>query len=656
MSLPAASLVRRGIQPYGGTNFDAVGTMDTVAELATLDLLGLATGYTVNVAGYGAAGDAGGGLFRLDLASVEPVDNGLVFATSGAGRWVRLHDGQISVRWFGAAGDGAADDTAAINAAIVAANLLAVALGGQIRVFFNDGTYLTDGILIQSGVWLDLGAASIKKRTDGGTAATGSIIRALENLTGGSYYGTYADIRISGGFLYGNGHTCPAHMVRLMYVDRLVVENVVVAQYSANIWAFCIGGRNVQVRGCRTIGGADTNEDGIHIVHGQFITVNGCDIESGDDALAVGAGVADPYLSVDPDPIRYVSIADCVVNSLKAVAVKIFVENGALGTDWEVTDVTVSNITGKCGVNRNGGLVVYDLNATPAGTSQIQRVNLSNISLDVGSTANDETNPYGLWLSSVKNIAVSNVSMKITDKTGAAVGFVLAYITACENIGLSRLRCNALQRRSGISVDTSKYVTIANCFLRATAATVGGNPIKLVDVVGADLHSNIILDVPDGSYGILFNTGTLTEVKIRGNRIAQVAGAATGGAIVVGSGAFVHVVLVDNDLSGCVAAINAASFAAGPAYLVANNRGFITRAQGAATVLSGTTSIVVNHGLGMTPALSQIQVVPTNNLGAATKFWISTPTATQFTINVDANPGAPTATFAWLADVGKKPA
>jgi hypothetical protein len=70
---------------------------------------------------------------------------------------------------------------------------------------------------------------------------------------------------------------------------------------------------------------------------------------------------------------------------------------------------------------------------------------------------------------------------------------------------------------------------------------------------------------------------------------------------------------------------------------------------GNATVANGSTSIAVTHGLEETPGLSDIQVTPTNNLGNATKFWVSNPTSTQFTINVDADPGATTATFAWQA-------
>jgi hypothetical protein len=42
-------------------------------------------------------------------------------------------------------------------------------------------------------------------------------------------------------------------------------------------------------------------------------------------------------------------------------------------------------------------------------------------------------------------------------------------------------------------------------------------------------------------------------------------------------------------------------------------------------------------------------ITPTNNLGAAAKYWISAVGTISFTINVDANPGAGGATFAWLA-------
>lgn len=87
---------------------------------------------------------------------------------------------------------------------------------------------------------------------------------------------------------------------------------------------------------------------------------------------------------------------------------------------------------------------------------------------------------------------------------------------------------------------------------------------------------------------------------------------------------------------------------AGTNTIVRNNIAWVTEANGTATVANATTSIAVSHGISVTPALANISVTPTNNLGTATKFWISNATNTQFTINVDADPGATTATFAWM--------
>lgn len=82
--------------------------------------------------------------------------------------------------------------------------------------------------------------------------------------------------------------------------------------------------------------------------------------------------------------------------------------------------------------------------------------------------------------------------------------------------------------------------------------------------------------------------------------------------------------------------------------IVRNNIGWKTENGGTATVANGTTAIAVSHGLDTTPSLGNIAVTPTNNLGNAAKFWISNPTNTQFTINVDSDPGAGTATFSWI--------
>lgn len=85
--------------------------------------------------------------------------------------------------------------------------------------------------------------------------------------------------------------------------------------------------------------------------------------------------------------------------------------------------------------------------------------------------------------------------------------------------------------------------------------------------------------------------------------------------------------------------------------MIRHNINWVTEASGTGTIPDGSTSVAVTHGLSVTPALEDILVTPTNNLGAATQLWVSGPTSTQFTVNSDANPGATTATFGWQAQV-----
>lgn len=86
-----------------------------------------------------------------------------------------------------------------------------------------------------------------------------------------------------------------------------------------------------------------------------------------------------------------------------------------------------------------------------------------------------------------------------------------------------------------------------------------------------------------------------------------------------------------------------------PVYIATNSVGFADHASGTATVANGATSVDVTHGLGFTPVAKNIVLTPTNNLGNASHFWVSDLGATTFRVNVDADPGATTATFAWVA-------
>jgi hypothetical protein len=88
-------------------------TVPTIAELkalttrpAVVELTGIAAG-----------------IFNWYAADATTADDGTVVqCTSGpVGRYIRVYNGPLDVRWFGATGDGSTDDTAAIMAALAAA-------------------------------------------------------------------------------------------------------------------------------------------------------------------------------------------------------------------------------------------------------------------------------------------------------------------------------------------------------------------------------------------------------------------------------------------------------------------------------------------------------------------------------------------------------
>ena len=81
---------------------------------------------------------------------------------------------------------------------------------------------------------------------------------------------------------------------------------------------------------------------------------------------------------------------------------------------------------------------------------------------------------------------------------------------------------------------------------------------------------------------------------------------------------------------------------------IKNNFGYVTENSGTATVLNTTTSIVVTHGLSYTPSLQHIMVLGAENPTTAVgTIWVTTITSTQFTINVENDPGASNFDMVW---------
>jgi hypothetical protein len=548
-------------------------------------------------------------------------------------------------------GDGAADDTAGMNTAISNVSTAAGLLGRRLRIVWPDGVYMTDGLLVKPNVHFDFGNAVFRKRSNGVSINTNSLMRAVQTLTGTTYYGTYKNIKITGGRFESNGFTCPAHIVQLQYCDDLEMENVTVV-HSVGIasWGFCLGGRRLKLRGLKVLGGSELFQDGVHITHGQDMTISDIYSASGDDALALGGEPTDVYQAADPDSIRRVNISNVTTQANRGAAVKVYVQASALGVNWEISDINIKGVAGTAGVLRNGGITIIDNNNTAKGTSQIRRVEITGVKLQIGSAAHDGTNPFGLLMQSTYDVKVEG-SMTFVD--GAAPGFRLAKVIDSD-IHRIEVNCPALPRNGGVEFLRTRRSKVRDSVLIGSAAQALPS-LVMTDAESLELESVQMTAVPSGVNVAAITAGTLTHLTASRSKFGHVGGAAAGIGLDTTSANFAFIGLDRCDFTEAFQAAAGASIIAGAAWEISRCRGLSTVVKGIAVIPNGSTSVVVIHGAGL-PSAALTQVLLTaRGWGLAKTVRVTNFLSDRFTVEVDVDPGAGTASFNWVIDTGSKP-
>ena len=148
---PKENLQREvGTNAIAGSVTGAAWKVTTIAALKAVSVARMATAQQVEVAGYLAAGDGGGGIFQYNSTSVADDDGGTIIApNSGSGRWIRVFIGPVQAKWFNLAADGATNDRTKLLAAIAASKAApARALELYLATFYSTGTLDVSGITI----------------------------------------------------------------------------------------------------------------------------------------------------------------------------------------------------------------------------------------------------------------------------------------------------------------------------------------------------------------------------------------------------------------------------------------------------------------------------------------------------------------------------
>lgn len=465
--------------------------------------------------GYYAQGDGGGGPYYYDAADTTSADNGgsIIVAADG-GRWKLVHNGTLSVKQFGAKGDGTTDDTAKIQAAINAFP------NGGGQIIAPAATYLLTATLnITKGYMAfrgdGAGTTTLKRTTNYGDTF---LVQAVAP--------TQIDaIEISGLNIWASTKPTSGSHINAIAATRLKLSNL-------NMGESFVG---ITLQGCwqpsihkvymtnAPVSVAPTNVTGLilakapggyPITHGGNVNVVGLEIYSG---YTIGTNLPGWDIAVDTRAIDGAWFNNCYFGSCNSLTFSA-TNNDATAGVWN-TGVLVTNSWFDLGkstaiqtigtAGSNFGNYLFSNNVLFGGNDGASGMNISGSMVGFSFTGNRISNYKASGIAvngaSVSNVEITGNTIRDVNTSGGGSGHGI-WVIAGTTINISGNTLQTGTACNGIQLNAGSRITLNgnNCHGFVNGINVNAGPTQYV------ITSNNT--VANSGSGIIDSGGAVSKV------------------------------------------------------------------------------------------------------------------------------------------------
>jgi hypothetical protein len=473
---------------------------------------------SVNVLGYYARGDGGGGTFYWDATSTA-TDNGgtIIKAAPTTGRWIRVYSGAVNVLWFGAIRYGGHPEAiAGVGCSAIIQSIITLLTGGPDlsggTIYFPTGVYGIDATIT-----LASGQNSVKFVGDNMSAK--SVLRTQTDITllsTNQVWGLEIEGLVLAGFQDGVNNVVNLSSSFLCHIHNTFIEKANLA-YGLQLTL----SSNVSVTDCNFESG-----NGINVLTGsQNVIVSGCEIqpnyEYGIRTTATFPVTLTGNTFTCPTDITYAVFVAGASSSISMTGGAMNMRSSTTSTAIQIENAQLSTITGVSFYNGNRGVYIHNgaanvvVNACNFDTFTAFGAGVSNTwagngNIFVGNTYDNCTADTSGTSDGVKLSIITNSSPFIVSPTATKV------LLKNDNANIAGLTSSA-----GISLvdDTavSRTLDSVRAFALITSNSADYALVMLNYDTIVDISSSANLDVITSNGTLVGTTGVDVKVSIRMN-------------------------------------------------------------------------------------------------------------------------------------------